>query len=154
MKVWKEVHRWNSFQSFSKDNIFPTSPKMDRAHRTLALKPALGQRPRAIIVRFHRYQDKECALRWARSQKEDIKFNGNRILFFLDMSANLAKQRATLKDIKAKLYTAGISFSLRQPARLCIAVNGDKRLFDTPEAAGTFYDQIKGNFPANMNEEG
>lgn len=131
--------------------VFPTSPELDRAHRTPAPKPALGQRPRAIIVRFHRYQDKERVLRWARSQTEDIKFDGNRILFFPDMSASLAKQRATFKDIKAKLYTAGITFSLRHPARLCITVNGDKHIFDTPEAAETFYDKMKGNCPANTD---
>ena len=134
-------------------DVFPKYPELDRAHRTLAPKPARGQRPRAIIVRFHRYQDKERVLRWARSQREDIKFDGNRILFFPDMSASLAKQRATFKDIKAKLYADGIAFSLRHPARLCITVNGDKHLFDTPAAAETFYDQIKGNFPANTDEE-
>lgn len=107
------------------NNVFPTAPELDRAHRTLAPKPALGQRPRAVIIRFHRYQDKERVLRWARLQKEDIKFDGNRILFFPDMSASLAKRRATFKT---KFFTAGITFSLRHPVRLCIIVNGDIHL--------------------------
>jgi len=81
--------------------VFPTSPELDRAHRTLAPKPTLGQHPRAIIVRFHRYQDKERVLRWARSQKKDFKFDGNGLLYFPDVSASLAKQRATIKDIEA-----------------------------------------------------
>lgn len=102
---------------------------------------------------FHRYQDKERVLRWARSQKEDIMVDGYKILFFPDMSASLAKQRATFRDIKAKLYTAEITFSLCHPARLCVTFNGEKHLFNTPEAAETFYKQIKGSFPANADEE-
>ena len=69
------------------------------------------------------------------------------------MSASLAKQRATFKDIKDKLHTARIMFFLRHPAQLCITINGDRHLFDTPAAAEIFYDQIKGNFPANTDEE-
>ena len=64
------------------NDIFPEPPELDRAHRTLAPKPVAGQRPRAILVRFLRYQDKERVLRWARLQRDDIKFNGNKILFF------------------------------------------------------------------------
>lgn len=122
-------------------DTFPEPSELDRAHRTLAPKPAAGQRPRAVLVRFLRYQDKERVLRWARLQKDDIKFNSNKILFFPDMSASLAKQRATFKDIKAKLYAAGITFSLHYPARLCITVNGNKHLFDSPAAAEGFYEK-------------
>lgn len=135
------------------NDIFPEPPELDRAHRTLAPKPAAGQRPRAFLVRFLRYQDKERVLRWARSQRDDIKFNGNRILFFPDMSASLAKQRATFKDIKAKLHAAGIAFSLRYPARLCVTVNGNRHLFDTPASAERYFEQIKGNFPTSNEEQ-
>ena len=49
------------------------------------------------------------------------------------MLFTVVKQQATFKDIKAKLYTTGITFSLRHLAHLCITVNGDKHLFNTPE---------------------
>lgn len=48
------------------NDIFPEPPELDRAHRTLTPKPAAGQRPRAILARFLRYQDKERVLRRAR----------------------------------------------------------------------------------------
>lgn len=92
-------------------------------------------------------------LRWAHSQNEEIKADGYRLLFFPDISASLAKQRATFRDIKAKLYTAGITFSLHPPARLCVTFNGDKHFFNTPEAAETFYRQINGSFATNTDEE-
>ncbi|XP_075315187.1 uncharacterized protein l1td1 [Odontesthes bonariensis] len=110
------------------DDIFPKPPELDRAQRTPAPKPTQGQRSRALIVRFHRFQDKERVLCWARSQKGDIKFNDNRILFFPDFSAALARRRAAFRDIKAKLYKDGIVFALRHPARLCITIDGNKHL--------------------------
>ncbi|KAG7255322.1 LOW QUALITY PROTEIN: hypothetical protein CRUP_013651 [Coryphaenoides rupestris] len=85
-----------------------------------------------------------------KTHKEDIQFDGNRILFFPDMSASLAKQRAMFKDIKAKLHKAGITFALRHPARLCITINGDTRQFNTPAAAESFYEQIRGNSVVNI----
>ena len=97
------------------NDIFPEPPELDREHHTLAPKPAAGQRPRAILVRFLWYQDKERVLRWAMLQRDDIKFNSNKILFFPDMSASLARQRATFRDINAKLYVSGITFSFALP---------------------------------------
>ncbi len=35
------------------EEIFPTPPEIDRAHRTLTAKPATGEKPRAIIIRLH-----------------------------------------------------------------------------------------------------
>lgn len=63
--------------------IFPKPPELGRAHRTPVPKPTPDQRPLAIIARFHRFQDKERVLRWARMHKEDIQFNSSRILFSL-----------------------------------------------------------------------
>ena len=33
--------------------------KLDQAHRSLALKPSAGQRPRPLIVKFHNFTDKQ-----------------------------------------------------------------------------------------------
>ena len=113
------------------NDVFPTPPELDRAHRAPAPKPALGQRPRAIIARFHRYQDKERVLRWARSQKEGIKFDGNRILFFPDMSAGLAKQRATFKNIKLNFMPLE-SHSPCATLLVCASLPTGKHTFSTP----------------------
>ncbi|KAJ3585483.1 hypothetical protein NHX12_014202 [Muraenolepis orangiensis] len=49
--------------------------------------------PKAIIARFHCFQDKERVLLWARTHKENIQFDSNRILFLPDMSASPAINR-------------------------------------------------------------
>lgn len=46
--------------------VFDKPPDLDRAHRSLFSKPKGAAAPRTIIACFHQYQDKECALRWAR----------------------------------------------------------------------------------------
>lgn len=47
-------------------NILPSPPEIDRAHRTLAPKLKPGNRPRPVILRFHRFQTKELILRETR----------------------------------------------------------------------------------------
>ncbi len=38
------------------EQVLSSPPELDRAHRALVAKPKQGGKPRAVIVRFHRYQ--------------------------------------------------------------------------------------------------
>ncbi|TRY62361.1 hypothetical protein DNTS_020993 [Danionella cerebrum] len=58
-----------------------TSPKLDREHRSLRPKPWQGAYPHPVIVRFHRYTEKETVLKWARATKEII-YRGHRLKFY------------------------------------------------------------------------
>ncbi|XP_073697996.1 uncharacterized protein [Garra rufa] len=58
------------------ESVFDSPPELERAHRALRPKPGAGQPPRPFIVCFHRYQEKERALQWAR--RHDVKFNDSR----------------------------------------------------------------------------
>ncbi|KAG9266222.1 LINE-1 type transposase domain-containing protein 1 [Astyanax mexicanus] len=120
------------------EEIFPQPPELDRAHRALVAKPAQGERPRAVIVRFHRFQEKERALRWAREHPSTM-YQGKKILFFPDMSSSLARRRAAFKGIKAKMYKDGVAFALLYPARLRITIGGKHSFFETPAEAEAFY---------------
>lgn len=40
--------------------------KLDRAHRSLALKPSAGQRPWLVIVKIHNFTDKQRVMEAAR----------------------------------------------------------------------------------------
>ncbi|RXN04052.1 putative transposase element L1Md-A101/L1Md-A102/L1Md-A2 [Labeo rohita] len=50
----------------SMENVFDSPPELERAHRALRPRLGPGQPPRPFIVCFHRYQEKERALQWAR----------------------------------------------------------------------------------------
>lgn len=93
------------------NHVFTTPPELDRAHRTLTQKPKAGQPPRPIIVAFHRYQDRERALRWAR--QNEVLYKGKALRFYPDLSASLSKKRAAFKTgVNAALYQKGICFRL------------------------------------------
>ncbi|KAL0169447.1 hypothetical protein M9458_034043 [Cirrhinus mrigala] len=76
--------------------VFEKPPELETAHRALAPKPRDGP-PRPIIVCFHRYQEKEQALRWAR--QHELQYQGKTLRFYPDLSVALSKKRATFKNI-------------------------------------------------------
>lgn len=113
------------------NQVFTTPPELDRAHRALTQKPKAGQPPRPIIVAFHRYQDRERALRWAR--QNDVLYKGKALRFYL-----LSKKRAPFKTVKAALYQKGIPFRLLYPARLRVTHGSETLVFDTLAEAEAF----------------
>ncbi|XP_022625466.1 LINE-1 type transposase domain-containing protein 1 [Seriola dumerili] len=113
-----------------------TSFELDRAHRSLGPKPAQGSRP--ILVRFHRYIQKERVLLWAKKTR-GISYQGYPIRFFEDFSASLAKKRASFNKVKSLLYKDGIRFGLIYPARLRVTIDGQSRMFDSADEAERFY---------------
>ncbi|KAL1276554.1 hypothetical protein QQF64_036177 [Cirrhinus molitorella] len=55
--------------------VFDKPPSLERAHRSPGQKPADGRKPRPFVVCFHRFQEKERLLRWAR--RHEMKYKGN-----------------------------------------------------------------------------
>ncbi|KAL3066160.1 hypothetical protein OYC64_016162 [Pagothenia borchgrevinki] len=110
--------------------------ELDRAHRSLAPKPPQGSRP--LIVRFHKYAQKERVLLWARKSR-DVSYQGHPIRISEDFSATLAKKRAAFNKVKSQLYKEGIRFGLLYPARLRVTINGQTRIFYSVEEAERFY---------------
>ncbi|CAM4662324.1 unnamed protein product [Leuciscus chuanchicus] len=119
--------------------VFTSPPPLDRAHRSLGLKPIAGKPARAFVLCFHRYSDRELAFRWAR--QHEVKFRGNTLRVYPDLSAALAKKRATFNPVKRDLYQQGIRFRLLYPARLKVMFKGDNLIFETPDEANDFYEK-------------
>ena len=119
-------------------------PELDRAHRSLQPRPRPDDPPRPVIVRFHRYMEKEAVLRWAKSHK-DSSYNGHRIKIYEDFSAAVARRRAAFNPVKGLLYRRGVKFGVLYPARLRVTHNNREHIFNSPVAAETFYRQ---SFPA------
>ncbi len=119
------------------DQVFEKPPELERAHRALAPKPRDGLPPRPIIVCFHRFQEKERALRWAR--QHELQYRGKTLRVYPDLSAALSKKRAAFKNIKTMLYQKGIRFRFLYPARLRFTHDGETFTFESPSEAETFF---------------
>ncbi|KAI4791395.1 hypothetical protein KUCAC02_034029 [Chaenocephalus aceratus] len=70
---------------------------------------------RPLIVRFHKYAQKERVLLWARKSR-DVSYQGHPIRIFEDFSATLAKKRAAFNKVKSQLYKEGNTFRLTRPS--------------------------------------
>ncbi|KAJ4944614.1 hypothetical protein JOQ06_013157, partial [Pogonophryne albipinna] len=115
--------------------ILASPPELDRAHRSLAPKPAPGGRPRPVILRFHHSQIKDLVIREARRQGE-LNYKGHKIRLYDDYSPDVLKQRAEYRSPMAELYKRGYKPALLFPAKLRITLpNGDRTwLMSAPEA--------------------
>lgn len=121
------------------DNVFPSPPELDRAHRAAGPRPAAGRPPRPFILCFHRYREKDVALRWSR--QHEVKYKGTTLRLYPDLSTTLAKKRSAFNGVKRVLYQRGVQFRLLFPARLRVTFDGESHIFDTPEEAQVFYDR-------------
>ncbi|KAL1276545.1 hypothetical protein QQF64_036168 [Cirrhinus molitorella] len=121
------------------DQVFEKPPELERAHRALAPKPRDGLPPRPIIVCFHRYQEKEQALLWAR--QHELQYQGKTLRFYPGLSAALSKKRSAFKNIKTMLYQKGIRFRFLYPARLRLTHDGETFTFESAPKAEAFFKQ-------------
>ena len=120
----------------------PTPPVLDRAHR-IGRSDDLRSKPRAMIVRFHYFQDKEKVLRKSRELADRLTFQGRKISFFPDFSASVTQRRAGFKQVKSRLYERGLKFGMQYPARLWVLLDNKRRFFDNPQEAQVFLDRLE-----------
>lgn len=114
--------------------------KMDRAHRSLAPKPGLNQRPRSVILKFHNFTDKQRVMEAARRVGGD---KSPRVLFFNGFSAALVKKRKAFDQVKARLKEKKIDYALLYPAILRVMVDGKPKKLSSPEEASAFVDTLE-----------
>ena len=126
------------FVDLFQDDTFVTPPELDRAHRTLRSKPMEGERPRPVIVRFLRFQQRERVLAIAR-KKGQLLYQNRKIFLFPDLSNTLAKKREKFNPVKAKLHQKAVKFSLRYPAVLWVTHQQVDHRFEEPADAERFF---------------
>lgn len=101
------------------EDVFASAPELDRAHRSLAPKPGHGDRPRPVLLCFHRFQNKELLIREAR-KRSTLQYQGRAFRVYEDYSPEVVNQRKAYKTVMASLYKMGLKPSLLYPARLRI----------------------------------
>ena len=118
-----------------------TAPEVERVHR---LGPQRGQneKPRTILLRLQRFEDREKILRASRMNKE-LSFKSQKFLIFQDFSAEVSRRRMEYKPIKAALHERNIPFKLLFPARLVVKIGTQTHSFDTPSKAKAELSRLK-----------
>ena len=135
----------NAIQGMWPDIVFPKGLEIERAHRLGALRlPAAGQtapKPRPIIARFLRYQDKESIMEAAR--KEKGVWDHGEISVYPDYSKAVNDKRALFIPCKKLLHQRGKKFALFYPATLVIyGENGGRRSFEEHKKALSFINSL------------
>lgn len=90
-------------------DVFDAPPELEGAHRSLAQKPAVGQPPRALAVCFHKFQEREKALQWARTH--DVQLGPNKLRIYPDVTAALVTCRIQRRQTAAVSEKGAIQFT-------------------------------------------
>ncbi|CAI5677927.1 unnamed protein product [Oreochromis niloticus] len=109
---------------------------LDHAHRSLGQQ---GNSPRAVVVKFHYFQEKEEVFRRA-AKSQPLLLQDIKISIFPDFTALVAKKRAAFMEAKRLLRgCTGVKFGLLFPAVLRItSPTGQENRFIDPAAAIDF----------------
>lgn len=103
-----------------RDGVLESPPECDRTHRSLSDKPRPGQRPRPVIIRLHKFQQKEKVIREARARKGKLHYRGTPIAIYEDYAPEVLEQRSKYREVLSEMYNLGLKPALLFPARLTI----------------------------------
>uniref|UniRef100_H3AED9 L1 transposable element RRM domain-containing protein n=1 Tax=Latimeria chalumnae TaxID=7897 RepID=H3AED9_LATCH len=104
----------------------------ERAHRSLAPRPAPGQRPHPFIVKLLHFPMKELLLKSA-WELGTLDWEGRRILFFPNLSKALQDRCRLFLPVKKILREKKVKYGLFYPATLRITYKGETSSFGTAE---------------------
>ncbi|KAJ8001122.1 hypothetical protein DPEC_G00187950 [Dallia pectoralis] len=103
------------------------SPIIERAHRIGPFNPQ-STSPRAVVMKFLNYRDRETALRTARKMTE-ARYENQRVPFFPDLSAETRKLQLRFNGVKNQLRALHIRYGILYPSHLIITHNDKRRIF-------------------------
>uniref|UniRef100_H2ZUL3 L1 transposable element RRM domain-containing protein n=1 Tax=Latimeria chalumnae TaxID=7897 RepID=H2ZUL3_LATCH len=118
------------------EEISPKQLEIERAHGTL--------RPRVMIVKRLRFQDKVAILRKAR-ELGSLTFQNRKIFFFPDLSLDLQMKRREFTEARKLCYSLNLPFSLLYPAKLRVSLENGVKFFTDPRDAESFLRQVQEN---------
>lgn len=118
--------------------------KIERAHRTLAPKPAPNQRPRAIVLQLHNFRDKQRIMDTARGHAmKQTTLERPKISFYNDYSAAVIKRHKKFDGVKSRLRAKKAEYALLYPATLRVKIDGAVRRFTSPDQASAYVDSLE-----------
>ncbi|KAJ8352211.1 hypothetical protein SKAU_G00236870 [Synaphobranchus kaupii] len=116
--------------------------EIDRAHRIYNGREQNSDRPRTLIFRLLRWQDRTAILREAR-KAYPVKHHKSTLLFFPDYSAPTTTKRKGFNPAIKDARDMGLQPFLIYPATLKLDHGGKKLTFDCPQKAEDFIRSLK-----------
>lgn len=103
---------------------------VERAHRSLTMKPHNSSPPRSIIVRFsdYRLKDKILQMAW---KKREVKYQDQRIFFDQDYTADVQRKRKQVREVIKQLREKKLKAQSPFPAQLKIHLDSGVKIFKT-----------------------
>uniref|UniRef100_H3B0F6 L1 transposable element RRM domain-containing protein n=1 Tax=Latimeria chalumnae TaxID=7897 RepID=H3B0F6_LATCH len=93
--------------------------ELERAHRVLIPKPAAGQHPRVVTVKFLRFREKDEVLNFARNSKK-VQWHDMDIEIYLDLPREVVEERRSFADVRQLCREKNYRIGFRYPAILRI----------------------------------
>lgn len=118
--------------------------QLQRVHRAQIAMPEEGRPPRPIIIRFLSFFERERVLAAAKQKyknKEDVMWRGCKLSFFPDMTRETAAKRRKFKDVRNRLHTLDVRFTLAYPAELRFTWKGKRMKFTDDREAMDFLNE-------------
>ncbi len=123
--------------------------KIERAHRVPPRPPTPGERPRALIVKLHNFQDKARIMQAARAASQLV-YKRHNISIFEDFSTAIMRKRQAFGNVKKRLREQGIRFAMTYPATLRVQHNSGEKFFKQPTQAESFLDSLPEPSPSAL----
>lgn len=134
---------------FGKDAFTPHF-SVERAHCTPTRPQPPGNPPRPVLPHLLNYHDKENILRLA-CERHNIQYDGVRISFYLDFSAEVQRNRAKFTEVCKHLQCLQASYAMLYPARRCITSGRQAHVFDSAAAASDWIDTHEADLRCQSN---
>lgn len=132
------IEKW-LLDKFGKDAFSPMFA-VERAHRVPSRPLPPGNPPRAFLFKMLHYRD-IIILSKARTLGDALVIENSKISLFPDFSADVQKQRAQFNDIKKRLRSLELQYSMLYPARLRVVARDEVHFFERPAMVAQWLDR-------------
>ena len=92
-----------------------------------------------MLAKLLHYRDREAVLRCAR-ERGNVTFNGVRVSFYPDFSAEVQRSRARFVEVKKRMRALQLPYAMLYPAKLRVTAEGHAQFFESPREAMAWLD--------------
>lgn len=114
---------------------------LERAHRVGPRRDPDAP-PRAVIMRFLNYKQKEMVFRAAKSKK-DLLFKNKRVSCYVDVATEVHRQRKQFDGVREQLRQLGVRHGILSPSTLILTYKEKVHKFTSPAEANIFVKKIQ-----------